>query len=417
MTAFNYRQLIRQVPSATWQYYFQTRKIEFPAGFDWNAPPDKVADALVEVTEALEPIPARTMYSELRRVWGLANRRGVDALRNTAQPDAPIHDDLPKLTSDADRALWVMANWPELFEAAEAIFAVSQRIGGRGWKRLKISGGNTLFRDQDDLRALEQALAVEFTPKKGSPRACQIESFDRHLDGGVQLGILIEDNAQRQLEFGEDDRTHWRDVRPPLNMDLVLYPESGVIDVLVPGGAKAQQKVLKHVGTHVFRQTLTPQRIQQQPFFLNRLRDGFELFDDSQVDLAAHRVGHIRLSQTRVRTTHGSLCDYTIKPPAGLNAPDVLACVKANGLGKLMGSGFNIVEATVSLHFLADRPGKAGRVLHADLRQNGISNLRDMEEDDVKLVESLLCAWGVMQSTKEQKPTEADDAVALEVRS
>jgi hypothetical protein len=52
---------------------------------------------------------------------------------------------------------------------------------------------------------LEQALATEFTPKKGSPRACQIESFDRHLDGGVQLGILIEDNAQRQLEFGEDN--------------------------------------------------------------------------------------------------------------------------------------------------------------------------------------------------------------------
>ncbi len=416
MTAFNYRQLIRQVPPTTWQYYFQTRKIELPAGFDWSAPADKVTDSLVEVTEALELTPARTVYSELRRVWKLANHRGIDALRNTAQPDAPIHDDLPKLTSDAERSLWAMANWPELFEAAESIFAVSQRIGGRGWKRLKISGDNTLFRGQEDLRALEQALAVEFTPKKGSPRACQIESFDRHLDGGVQLGILIEDNAQRQLEFGEDNRTHWRDVRPPLTMDLVLYPVSGVIDVLVPGGAKAQQKVLKHVGTHVFRQTLTPQRIQQQPFFLNRLRDGFELFDDSQVDLAAHRVAHIRLSQSRVRTTHGTPCDYTIKPPAGLNAPDVLACVKANGLGSLMSAGFNIVEATVSLHFLADRPGRAGRILHADLRQNGISNLRDMEEDDIKLVEALLVAWGVTQVIDGRKVAGVDEAMAMETR-
>ncbi|MFO1380084.1 MAG: hypothetical protein U1F55_14610 [Chitinivorax sp.] len=417
MTAFNYRQLIRQVPPTTWQYYFQTRKIELPADLDWSSTSEKITDALVEVAEALDPTTARIVYGELRRVWALGNRRGVDALRNMAQLDSPIHDDFPKLTSDAERALWVMANWPDLFETAESIFSVNQRVGGRGWKRLKITGESTLFRGQDDLRALEQALATEFTPKKGSPRACQIESFDRHLDGGVQLGILIEDNAQRQLEFGEDNRTHWRDVRPPLNMDLVLYPDSGIIDVLVPGGAKAQQRVLKHVGTHIFRRPLTPQNIEHPPFFLNRLRDGFELFDDSEVDLAAHRVGHIRLSQARVRTMHSTPCDYTIKPPAGLNSPDVLACVKANGLSSLMGSCFNIVEATVSLHFLPDLPGKSGRTLHAELRQNGISNLRDLEENDVKLVEALLCAWGVMQKLDTKKSDNVDDELALEVRS
>jgi hypothetical protein len=122
MTAFNYRQLIRQVPPTTWQYYFQTRKIELPADLDWSSTSEKITDALVEVAEALDPTPARIVYGELRRVWALGNRRGVDALRNMAQLDSPIHDDFPKLTSDAERALWVMANWPDLFETAESIF-------------------------------------------------------------------------------------------------------------------------------------------------------------------------------------------------------------------------------------------------------------------------------------------------------
>lgn len=82
-----------------------------------------------------------------------------------------------------------------------------------------------------------------------------------------------------------------------------------------------------------------------------------------------------------------------------------------------MGSCFNIVEATVSLHFLPDLPGKSGRTLHAELRQNGISNLRDLEENDVKLVEALLCAWGVMQKLDTKKSDNVDDELALEVRS
>lgn len=63
----------------------------------------------------------------------------------------------------------------------------------------------------------------------------------RHLDGGVQLDIRVEDNLQRSLEFGADDKTMWRDVRPPLRMTAIIYPESGVIDLLVVGGEKARQ--------------------------------------------------------------------------------------------------------------------------------------------------------------------------------
>lgn len=400
MTAFNYRQLIRQIPPRAWQFYLQSRKIDLPPEYDWNMPVDKLVPVLVEAMEALDEAPRQSLFAELRRIHEMANRRGVDALRNVAPPNSALHEDFPPLSSDAERVLWAMINWPEIFDAAEAIYGVNLRIGKRGWKRIKVQSGETLFRSQEDIQALERALAEAFTPRKGTPRACQIDTLDRHLDGALQLGILIEDNAQRQLEFGEDNRTHWRDVRPPLRMDVVIHPGSGVIDVMVSGGAKARETVLTHLGKHLFRKPLQSLPIHEPMFLLNRLRDGFELFDDSQVDLAAHRVEHIRLSQARLRTNLPPYCDYLVKSPGSKEAPDVLACVKAHQLDhRLMSSGFNIRDATVSLYFLPTGNGKAGRVLHAELKQNGISNLRDMEEADARLVEALLLAWGVMQQS------------------
>jgi hypothetical protein len=347
------------------------------------------------------------LYAELRRVHALANGRGVDALRNTAPPDSAIHEDFTKFSSDAARALWVMANWPDQFIAAEAIYAVSLRIGKRGWKRLQVPPVDALFRGQEDIHALEVALATTFTPRKGTPRACQIETLDRHLDGGVQLGILIEDNAQRQLEFGDDNRAHWRDIRPPMAMDLVIYPASGVIDVLAPGGAKTQQTLLEHLGKHVFKKVLQSKDVEKPMFFLNRLRDGFELFDDGECDLVAHRVERIRLLQAKVRAIHPPICDYQIKPPGEKEAPDVLSCLAKHQINPvLMGQGFNIIDAVVSLYFEPVQPGKASRVLHVDLKQSGISNLRDMEAGDSRLVESLLRALGVMQSPASAKSVE-----------
>ena len=62
-----------------------------------------------------------------------------------------------------------------------------------------------------------------------------------------------------------------------------------------------------------------------------------------------------------------------------------------------MRSAFNIVEATVTLYFLPVGTKKRGRAAHIELKQGGISNLRDLTEDEAKLAEALLQAWGVME--------------------
>jgi hypothetical protein len=105
----------------------------------------------------------------------------------------------------------------------------------------------------------------------------------------------------------------------------------------------------------------------------------------------------MRLSECKVRSITLPQCDYLIKPVAGRDAPDALACIRAQKNETLMGQGFNIIDAVVTVYFLAPVGERVGRVLHIGLKPVGISNLRDMDEVDAQFAQALMRALGVMQ--------------------
>ena len=45
MAAFNYRQLIRQIPARTWEFYFQSRKLELPG----ELAGDKLVSTVIDI--------------------------------------------------------------------------------------------------------------------------------------------------------------------------------------------------------------------------------------------------------------------------------------------------------------------------------------------------------------------------------
>ena len=409
MAAFNYRDLVRQVRNQYWEFYFKARRIELPEDATWSQPEKEVQSSIQKGFDALDEGALGSVYAELRRVKSLASVRGVQALRNTVPLGHAMLDDFEHHISDAERALWALINWPAKLSEAESILQADAEIGKRTWRRIQLTTGQELHLEAVDIDPLRKALAEAFTPKKGRPRACEIDVLTRHLDGGVQLDIRVEDNLQRSLEFGADDKTMWRDVRPPLRMTAIIYPENGVIDLLVVGGEKARQKLLGPLGTHVFKKSLEPLTVSQPLFLLNRLREGVNPDEHSGLDLLDHGVVKARLSECRVRSVQKPLCDYTVKPPAEKDAPDALECVRLQHTTTLMGSGFNFISATVSLYFIPEGDSKKGRALHIGLKPTGISNLRDMEEADARLAEMFVLALGVMQ--KPPIPESTDHAV------
>lgn len=397
MAAFNYRDLVRLIPPRSWQFYLNARFIDLPDGAAWEQSDAQLQAPILAALESLIDSKQVAIYAELRRVKALANLLGMQALRNTVPLGDAMLEDFEHHVSDAERALWAMSNWPTRFANAEAILNADASVGKRIWRRIHFPPGQVLHCTPADIDPLRQALAEAFTPRKGRPRACEIDVLTRHLDGGVQFDIRVEDNLQRNLEFGPDDRTVWRDIRPPVRMTVIIYPDSGVMDLLVFGGEKARKKVLTPLGAHVFKQPIEPLAVPQPLFLLNRLREGVNPDEHSGLDLRDHGVDKVRLSECRVRSIMLPLCDYQIKPPENKNEPDALDCVRAQHTHTLMSGGFNIISAAVSLYFDPVGDSKKGRALHIGLKPTGISNLRDMEEADARLAEALMLALGVMQ--------------------
>ena len=398
MSAFNYRQLVRKVSTSTWKVYLQKRKIELPDQNLWDKPSNKIRKVILEALESLPMEQVQDIYPELRRVHDMANLQGINAMLNRAFDNSALQDDFQRLPSDADRALWVMIYWPDLFAESEALYKVDVRNGKRGWKRFKVPCLDNLFRTPEDIDALERDFGCAFSKRKELPRTCEIEMLDRHLNGGVQLGILIGDFLQRQQEFDENNHTYWRTFRPPIDMNVVIYSDKGEIQILAPGGKKTQKIILELLGKHLFRKVLNPRSIQQPIFFLNRLKNAKALFDSSEDKINKHQVAWIRLSHVRVRSSTPTICDFNINPPGHSDAADVTTCLDSLQLTDgLMGPSFNIVDAIITLYFHPSQPGEKNRALHIKLKQSGISNLCDMEEADAGLAKDLLLAWGLMQ--------------------
>lgn len=397
MAALNYRDIVRQIPPRSWQFYFNARGIALPEGADWAQPAEILHKPVLQALESLSDGLQHTVYGELLRIKAMAHPRGIQALCNTVPLGDAMLDDFEHHASDAERALWALANWSSRFKDAESFVRANAQVGKRSWRRLHVPPEQVLHCAHSDIDALRKTLAEAFTPRKGRPRACEIDVLTRHLDGGVQLDIRIEDNLQRNLEFGPDDCTVWRDVRPPLSMTALVYPASGVIDLLMTGGDKARKKVLGPLGTHVFHRPIEPVAVAQALFLLNRLRQGVWPEEHSGLDLRDHGVVKARLSECRVRAKRPPACDFTIKPPADKDGPDALDCVREHKTDVLMSQGFDIMDAVVSLYFEPVGDAKKHRVLHIGVKPTGIANLRDMKEVDAKLAEALMRALGVMQ--------------------
>ena len=112
MAAFNYRDLIRQVPPRSWQFYFQARAIALPDGADWTQEAESLHKPILQALEALPESQQSPLYAELRRVKALANQRGIQALSNAVPLGDAMLEDFEHHASDAERALWALANWP-----------------------------------------------------------------------------------------------------------------------------------------------------------------------------------------------------------------------------------------------------------------------------------------------------------------
>lgn len=399
MTAFNYRQLARQIPAATWQAYFVSRSVTAPEFFDWNEEEQRFSDALIALLEDLNPGEQARLHAELRHVHALATQKGIDAILNASDNEAAIREAFGQLRNHAERALWVLVNRPNAFMAAEALLQFDLGVGKQSWKRQSIKVTGPVSRDAADIEALQCVLSDVLSKRNGPKRDCHVDVCDRYLDGGVQISVYLEDDPNDLVEF-VDEGMRRRTTRPATNLALVYYPESGIVDTVGRGGAKVHLPLVTIFARHLLKQEVKPEAVSQPLFYLNRLRHGLDLPEDCDIDLAAQGVDRIRLRRARLRSTRAPVCDVWVAVAADPSEPCAFSASSAHLKDHDIFRGpFNIVEALISLYFSPAAPGKRGKVLNIELKQSGVSNLRDLDEEDARLAEQLLRAWRVSEPT------------------
>lgn len=407
MAAFNYRDLIRLVPVSHWQLYCDSRCVEIPQSKPWDDTDEAQKQADIKAAiEALEGEQREKIYGELRQVLAMAKPQGMRALYNAVERWDGAVRQWEQMVSDAQRMLDALVCRPEALQTAQAILQADEQIGRKLWARLFISEGERMDISKEAVGALEKAISDSFTQPKAKPRACEIDVLNRHLDGSIQLDIRLEADQQRNLEFAEDNRTHWRDVRPTKPMTIIYHPVAGVLDMLVPGGKKARDKILPALGEHLFGKALQSLEKQAPLFLLNHLLQGLHPPSDSGLDLMSYGVSSVGLTHCRFKAQVEPALDIELRTKP--KATDVLKAIELRGLQALVGTGYTLDQATVSLHFEAGPKTKA-RILHMHLRPTGINNRSDMDEGDVLLCERLLQALGVMEQLPE--PEAEDDAM------
>lgn len=395
MAAFNYRDLIRLIPIADWLKYSESRNFEIKQSQLWNEADEATKQADIKTAiEALEGEQREHIYRELRQVYTMANARGMHALKNAVEIWDGITKEWDAMVSDAQRMLDALMRRPDVLRKAQAFLQADDLIGRRVWERLELPTCEDMSTQPESIQALEGAIGASFTLPKAKLRACEIDVLTRHLDGSVQLDIRLEADHQRNLEFAPDNRTQWRDVRPTQPMTVIYHPASGVLDMLVPGGKKAREKLLPILGEHLFGHPLQPQVTSKPLLFLNRLLLGLTPPTDSGFDLLGRGVTAQKLTHCRFKAQVEPAMDIELRTKPRAN--DLLTCITERKLQPMIGRGFTVDQATVSLSLAASAGGKE-RWLHMHLRPAGINNRADLNSEDLQMCEDFLKALGVME--------------------
>lgn len=389
MTAFNPHHLVRQIPAQTWKPYLNTRLVMDDDKLLWASDEMTFAQSVIALMEAQPPKVQAKLHAELRRVNDMAHPRGIDAIANASDLDLPAT--LQALRNHQERALWVLIHHEAVFATAEMMLQFDLGVGKRSWKRQTISARENVSTSPEDLAALANELSGIITRKNETRRQCHIEVCQRHLDGGVQVNIYVEDDPNDLVEFVDDGMLR-RTTRPANNIALVYYPETGVVDSVGQGGAKLHKPLVSLFAKHLLNTNIEPEAVKTPLFYLNRLRHHPQLLDAARG--ISEQVQRVRVRMAKARATRAPIGDVSLSVPASDTEACVLRMSRQKFADKDIFVGhYNVLEAVIAVHFQPDASQRARKPLIIHLRSAGTSNLKNLSEDDAALAEQLIRAW------------------------
>lgn len=388
--SFSYRHFLRQVPAQTIRDFLLSRGVDVDQDINWQSEEAHVARQLAEAIDALDDDVGREIVADFERAYLMSDERGYTALLNASPDQASLTDRLSNLENGQERALRVLIDDGDLFRAAEEIRYFDYYIQRSQGRRFQVQSGLVLDRGDDALQRFGGAMSSWFRKRDGSGQAFFAEVIDRYTNGSVQVTLYVEDLPSNRPEF-EKRQLKRRASRPAKEAAVVYVPATGCVETVAKGGKPVHEALRDIFGEHMLGIAPGGELILAQEFNLQRLLVDTALPVNRSDGVIKARVRRLKLEAPR--KGQGAIL---IDTPPWEDAPSAHAFAKTwLGTSNPTNGGFDVVHATISLHF-EPLPGRRGKALHIELTRPSTTNLKDFRRSDRELIEHCLKDWQII---------------------
>ena len=387
---FTYRHFLRQVPAQTIRDFLTSRGVDVDERVDWRAEEPRIAQQLAEAIDALDDDRGAEIIADFERAYLMSDERGYAALLNATPDQAGLAQRLAELENGQERALRVLIDDQDLFRAAEEIRYFDYYIDRSQGRRFQVEAGLALDRADDALQRFGSAMSCWFRKRDGSGQAFFAEVIDRYANGSIQVTLYVEDLPSNRPEF-EKRQLKRRASRPAKEAAVVYVPATGCVETVAKGGKPVHEALRDIFGEHMLGIPPGGDLILSQEFNLHSLLTDRVLPVDRSDGVIKARVRRLKLEAPR--KGQGAIL---IDTPPWEDAPSAHAFARTwLGSSNPITQGFEVVHATISLHFEAP-PGKRPKALHIELAKRNTTNIKDFRRSDRELVERYLRHWQII---------------------
>ena len=387
---------------ATLRDFLTLHGLSVPDGFVWDDTP-QTSQFLVEAIKVWPDSEARgQMAATLMASVQLGDAAGKQAMFEAAVDDAAALAGLALCSSDIHRSFWLYAHHPAMFERAcdldhWAHHGSQAQQYDLGLKRKPIAGDAALA-------ALRHSISAFYMRVLQCGDGC-VAYLVTHAPGVHLLIVHVKDSAMLRLEFEGVTLTR-RIGNPNIPLALEYSETTGVVRVLVPGGAKYQQMLIDAFAEHVLGVKAHAQKIKPPTLDLSMLRTGFdvpEVFEDG--------FALVQLKALTFLSPDGALkLECTAMQASQQRSVHELLKEKLNG--PLEGN-WAVTAAQVNLYYPPEPGRTRSRVVTIEVTSKGRLNLNKFDAKMQAQLEGYLVALGILQKgqtlSAQEVPPQTDD--------
>lgn len=370
--------------------------LPIPEDWEWSDNPNTSAKLLGLIQSHPNEKMREHIIAALHFSGQMAHPVGKRAMFQAAHDKPAVLMELIGCQSDVHRAFWLYVHHPDLFEVAAEIEYVDHNVAQANQYELGVHV--KVLRDEQSLKAFEQAIMVFYQRRLGCGEACVVHVLDR--SHGTQLvSVHVKDVATVSLQF-VGKRLARKMGNPNIHMCLEYSPDTGVARTIIKGGASFHEMLCEVFARHLLGVEVVVRKIPAPAFDLSSLRLGLHVPQAIEDGFIGMQIKAL---------TVVSQCEL-LRLDCSATAAAQAHCVSDLLRAQLptdhpLHGGWTLIGATLNF-YLAPMQGKRRcEVFSVEVTSKGRNNLHKFEEKVRNQLEGYLVSLGIIKTQQTLKAT------------